>query len=871
VPEQSGAHFFVISGLISGAEIKQVRPVGTSLHVRQFLCNNIRKIHMYRRSISLLGMAAFLGIVFTAHSQAQVKEVSSIYPGSTSGIRIFHTGSDVVYFSAVNQTTNSWELWRSDGTPENTKRVVSDLNIRSSEKKDFGYVDDAFYFYAEPAGGGTANVYRYDELTESYELVLSSGSSNIPFPMYVTGRHVYFSVRGASSVELWRARRGVLEQVESDFSDRHAVIEVDNALQARTETYYLNNDGHLMLYTNSTHTDIFSTAGFVDGFTELLEIYEDMFTIHQRKFIFFGRYAPGAGSGDGSATIGVFALDLESYALEVLVEYPHQAFDLRSFDPTTPEENYRPFISIQSGVYFLTVDASSQSRLQSNQINNIVLYSSDGTPSGTYRQYEFKDPAPNPFSSAVANVRMHTIEGNKLIVYSNRADGDFSTPEVVALDLDGFQESVLWDFPQSGGQAFGFAQDYFTAGYAVYGSAPSAGSGYKLITSNGTSEGTVVQATTTDGLNYEVIPNYFAVISDSVFVFAAKVNGSSNMSLMTFTYSCDGGCEGSGGSGGSGSGGSGNTQKVAIYTEDFDYSNPEGYSEFPDGWTFSESFVLGATVPDTTLTWREVNIGESALVMVGTHPEFATFTGEEDMLEISYLDPDIIRISESIVSPSINIEGREALSARLKLYYGDAAFDSATGLSFDFYALVEYHDGTNSYKDYILLYRKSSETSLSPNGQVIREIIEVDVPVMQDAQTLQFVLEAQSLSTLSGLSLGKFRIGLAVDSLQLFDVVQNVTSVESTGHIPTEPVLQQNYPNPFNPSTDISFSLPVAGQVRLEVFNMMGQRVATLVEKILSAGTHSVQFNASDLVTGMYIYRLTGPGFMETRKMILLK
>jgi hypothetical protein len=86
----------------------------------------------------------------------------------------------------------------------------------------------------------------------------------------------------------------------------------------------------------------------------------------------------------------------------------------------------------------------------------------------------------------------------------------------------------------------------------------------------------------------------------------------------------------------------------------------------------------------------------------------------------------------------------------------------------------------------------------------------------------------------------------------------------------------QNYPNPFNPITEISFSLPNAGHVKLEVYNIMGQRVTTLVDEYREAGTHSVTWNSKndaghEVSSGVYFYRLESGSFTETRKMVLLK
>ncbi len=97
------------------------------------------------------------------------------------------------------------------------------------------------------------------------------------------------------------------------------------------------------------------------------------------------------------------------------------------------------------------------------------------------------------------------------------------------------------------------------------------------------------------------------------------------------------------------------------------------------------------------------------------------------------------------------------------------------------------------------------------------------------------------------------------------------TSVESVDQIPTEFSLAQNYPNPFNPSTNISYSLNKAGMTKLTVYNIIGQEITTLVNDYKNAGNYSVTFNATNLPSGMYIYRLISGEQSMTRKMLLIK
>jgi hypothetical protein len=88
---------------------------------------------------------------------------------------------------------------------------------------------------------------------------------------------------------------------------------------------------------------------------------------------------------------------------------------------------------------------------------------------------------------------------------------------------------------------------------------------------------------------------------------------------------------------------------------------------------------------------------------------------------------------------------------------------------------------------------------------------------------------------------------------------------------PTEFALLQNYPNPFNPSTTISYSLPEASNVKLAVFDLMGHQVALLASGKQTAGTHSVDFNAATLSTGVYFYRLEAGNSTAVRKLMLMK
>jgi hypothetical protein len=91
------------------------------------------------------------------------------------------------------------------------------------------------------------------------------------------------------------------------------------------------------------------------------------------------------------------------------------------------------------------------------------------------------------------------------------------------------------------------------------------------------------------------------------------------------------------------------------------------------------------------------------------------------------------------------------------------------------------------------------------------------------------------------------------------------------GNLPDKHTLFQNYPNPFNPSTTMRYELPSNQFVRLKVYDLLGQEVAELVNEVQEAGVYEVNFDAANLPSGVYIYKITAGNFSETRKMVVMK
>jgi hypothetical protein len=108
-----------------------------------------------------------------------------------------------------------------------------------------------------------------------------------------------------------------------------------------------------------------------------------------------------------------------------------------------------------------------------------------------------------------------------------------------------------------------------------------------------------------------------------------------------------------------------------------------------------------------------------------------------------------------------------------------------------------------------------------------------------------------------------------IKALEWFGIPVGVN--EGEGNLPVEFSLEQNYPNPFNPATTIKFSIPLSSKVTLKIYDILGREVSTLVNEVRNAGNHEVNFDASGLASGMYIYTVTAGDYTASKKMMLLK
>ena len=143
--------------------------------------------------------------------------------------------------------------------------------------------------------------------------------------------------------------------------------------------------------------------------------------------------------------------------------------------------------------------------------------------------------------------------------------------------------------------------------------------------------------------------------------------------------------------------------------------------------------------------------------------------------------------------------------------------------------------------------------------------------------TTQLLTTAPAAIASFGMDKNKNIYVLCTGDSKVYKLIDNTVSAEPyEATVPKEFALKQNYPNPFNPVTYIQFNLTEKSDVKLEVYNLEGKKVGTVLNDTKDAGEYGVRFDASGLTSGIYYYKIfakgvSGSEFVETKKMVLLK
>jgi hypothetical protein len=181
----------------------------------------------------------------------------------------------------------------------------------------------------------------------------------------------------------------------------------------------------------------------------------------------------------------------------------------------------------------------------------------------------------------------------------------------------------------------------------------------------------------------------------------------------------------------------------------------------------------------------------------------------------------------------------------------------------------QYKDTTVTVINYGNDTLKISSITSSHSAFTVRPTVKNIAPGQLLVDTLRFAPITVGVD--SALVVIQSSAGSSPDTVKVSGVAIPATSVEELAELPTIFLLSQNYPNPFNPSTNIAFSLPIKSFVLLKVFDLLGREVATIVNDVKVAGSYNATFNAANMPSGVYFYRLQAGSFTETKKLVLLR
>ena len=325
-----------------------------------------------------------------------------------------------------------------------------------------------------------------------------------------------------------------------------------------------------------------------------------------------------------------------------------------------------------------------------------------------------------------------------------------------------------------------------------------------------------------------------------------------------------------------------------ILVEEFNYT--AGSLLTANGWTFSSgsSNALTITSPGLTVTNYASNAGNAVTL---------TNTGEDDYKTFTPVSSGSVYLSFLInVQTAGSGDYFIAMSPATQTNYTARVFIKSNGNGFDlgisktnensagalygnvvlelnttYMVVVKYifNTGSNLDDSISLFAFKFVTVGMQESAMLINNYTYSSDPTKTDALTIESVTLRQGSSS-AGVS-----PTLKVDGIRIattWNMAVFATDVEENGSIlPTKFELSQNYPNPFNPSTTIKYQVPQNSFVSVNVYDILGNQVGTLVREEKAAGSYELRFDASNMPSGVYFYKIQAGNFTQTKKMILMK
>jgi len=254
---------------------------------------------------------------------------------------------------------------------------------------------------------------------------------------------------------------------------------------------------------------------------------------------------------------------------------------------------------------------------------------------------------------------------------------------------------------------------------------------------------------------------------------------------------------------------------------------------------------------DSSLIWSGAAIGDESI------QNYEVYAPNGHSINLNHRDGDSITVFSSVQIEGIHLYRSDSVSLRPNalapdtnwvmdpVRYWGVYFVGPNDPIYDFTYCYNGHPGILSENDLSLAYRDDNSDNIWLASDPILNTSKNTITLRNQTKNCEYALGSKN----------------GINILPADD--------PSTKNI--DYIIYQNYPNPFNPATTISYSLPSNSLVQLKIFNILGQEIATLVNEEKPSGNYQVAFDASNLSSGIYFYRLQAGDFVQTRKMILLK